>query len=1002
MTLNDAFRLHYYLLRILAIFSMVSTLSAQSGLPHLAQVPGFLRLPQSNTSTIVPIKREFAAHSLPQLQYGPPQVAMNMDTEVPIFITALVYPAGYQSTFVAVGDFNGDGKADLVVTNQCEQNTCDQGSVSVLLGNGDGTFQPTVTYPSGGHNARFVAIGDINGDRKPDLVVLNELNTGLNLVTILLGNGNGSFQPAVNFNPTANGVYSLALGDFNNDGEIDVAVTDGTNVTVFLATGNGMFQMGVSYPVPAGAGSVLVGDLNNDGKSDFVINGNNGTSVLLGNGDGTFSTAIAYAPGGSSSVILGDFNGDGNLDVLFAQNFSFGLFLGNGDGTLQPELTYAWSFASNTSMAAGDFNGDGKLDLAMVPACTDFVCDTESVNVVLGNGDGTFQLPAVYAVGDAPGVEVATLDFNTDGKLDIAVVGFSNTGSVSPLLGNGDGTFRAPREYPAGAGGSAQVVGDFNADGKFDLAVATQCIDLGCEQGGVSILLGNGDGTFAATVNYPTQRKSLAVAMEDFNRDGKLDLAVTNLCTADPKCYTGSVSVLLGNGDGTFKPAVNYSTEYNPGSVAIGDFNGDGKLDLAVANTCISHFCSINTKGSISILFGNGDGTFQPAVNHPTGHYPVSLVVGDFNEDGNADIALGVRCAEQGCTTGITVLLGKGDGSFRTTTYPTSYEPNGLAVADLNGDGKMDLIVAMSECLDNSCGTGIVEVFLGNGDGTFQAPLNFSAPQQEFSVAVADFDGDGKPDVAAESWSGVISLLLGNGDGTLRSSATLLLPSGHSLVTGDFNHDGKPDIAANGPGIAILLNNASGFRYATTASLTSSLNPSFEGQAVTLTASVVPTFFAGKPTGKITFNDGTSMLASVSLKNGKAVFSTSSLSVGIHQLTIAYSGDSKYVPELSAAVTQTIELAPTTTKLISNTNPSTSGRAVTFTATVTSQGPASPSGEVVFKDGTRTIGLKSLSGGVATLTRSNLAAGSHSITATYTGDAASAKSASTVLTQVVN
>jgi hypothetical protein len=390
-------------------------------------------------------------------------------------------------------------------------------------------------------------------------------------------------------------------------------------------------------------------------------------------------------------------------------------------------------------------------------------------------------------------------------------------------------------------------------------------------------------------------------------------------------------------------------------------------------------------------------------VNHPTGQFPGSLVVGDFNGDGNADIALVVRCAEQGCTTaGITVLLGKGDGSFRTTTYLTSYEPNGLAVADLNGDGKMDLVVAMSECPDNSCGTGLVEVFLGNDDGTFQAPLNFSTPQQESSVAVADFDGDGKPDVAAESWSGIITLLLGNGDGTLRSSSTLLLPSGHNLVTGDFNRDGKPDIAANGPGVAILLNVASGFRYSTTVNLASSLNPSDAGQLVTLRVSVIANFFAGIPVGEVTFNDGARPLATMSLRRGKAMFSTSSLNVGTHKLTVSYSGDSNYVPELSSVVTETVKLAPTTTSLTSNLNPSTSGQAVTFTAAVTSQGPGSPSGEMIFRDGTKTIGLKSLSGGVATLTKSNLVAGSHSITATYTGDAASAKSTSTVLTQVVN
>jgi Bacterial Ig-like domain (group 3)/FG-GAP-like repeat/FG-GAP repeat len=474
----------------------------------------------------------------------------------------------------------------------------------------------------------------------------------------------------------------------------------------------------------------------------------------------------------------------------------------------------------------------------------------------------------------------------------------------------------------------------------------------------------------------------------------KLDLAVANI---------GSVSVLLGNGNGTFQPAVNYATQYGPTSVAVGDFNGDGKLDLAVSNICMTSSPSCS-KGSVSFLFGNGDGTFQPALNHPTVVFAGTLVAGDFNGDGKTDLALESRCADPSCTSGaVVVLLSKGDGSFRSTTYLTANEPNYIAAGDLNGDGRTDLVVAMSECPDNSCTTGLVSVLLGNGDGTFQSPINVSTEQRELSLLIADIDGDGKPDVIAESFSGESSILLGNGDGTLRVSSNLLLPFGHDLVMGDFNADGKPDFAVDGTGVAVLLNVAAGpFHYATAVDLKSSPNPAYVGQTVTLRATVTPAFFAGRPLGDMTFNDNGSPLATRSVSGGKAVFSTSSLDAGIHKLTSSYSGDSKYAPQLSPTLTQTVSLAPTTTMLTSSLNPSLQGQTVIFTATVTSAGPLAPTGKVVFKDGTKTVGFKTLSGGIAVLSEKTLSVGSHSITAVYYGDTASARSATAVLTQIVN
>ena len=314
---------------------------------------------------------------------------------------------------------------------------------------------------------------------------------------------------------------------------------------------------------------------------------------------------------------------------------------------------------------------------------------------------------------------VAVADFNGDGKLDLAVANlFGN--EVSVYLGNGDGTFQTAVNYPAGGANLYSVaVADVNGDGKPDLILANNY--LYDAPGTVAILLGNGDGTFQAAVNYSVGSEPASVAVGDFNGDGKLDLAVANF-------NDNSVSILLGNGDGTFQAAVNYGigSQGQPISVAVGDFNQDGKLDLAVAN---------NDEG-VSILLGNGDGTFQPAVNYGAGVDPVAVAAADFNGDGKLDLAV----ANQG--GGVSVLLGNGDGSFQSAVnYSAGVEPVSIAVADFNGDSKLDLAVADQN-------SGAVSVLLGKGNGTFRSPLMHGVGTTAFSVALGDFNDEGRIDLA--------------------------------------------------------------------------------------------------------------------------------------------------------------------------------------------------------------------------------------------------------------
>ena len=325
-----------------------------------------------------------------------------------------------------------------------------------------------------------------------------------------------------------------------------------------------------------------------------------------------------------SGLIASDFNGDRKIDLATANSAdgTVSILLGNGDGTFtaQPPLAIGAGSAPN-SLTAGDFNADGILDLAVANF------SANNVSIFLGNGDGTFKAPVTYSVANGP-FFVITGDFNRDGILDLAVAN-QNGQSASILLGNGDGTFQAHVDYAAGGTAAATVaavaLGDFDRDGKLDLAVTNPANDT------VSVLRGNGDGTFQAPVAYSTGNagdQPLAVSAVDLRGTGILDLAVTNV-------NAKTVAILLGNGDGTFQPRVTYSTtssaSMGPGAIITGDFNADGKVDLAITNE------SANT---VSILLGNGDGTLQKPLESTTGTFAAGVAAGDFNGDGRLDLAV--------------------------------------------------------------------------------------------------------------------------------------------------------------------------------------------------------------------------------------------------------------------------------------------------------------------------------------------------------------------------
>jgi hypothetical protein len=424
-----------------------------------------------------------------------------------------------------------------------------------------------------------------------------------------------------------------------------------------LPTAGQQVQQSISFLPPAiyvsgcTLNAVAVGDLDGDGHPDLVVanwyegcsgvSGPGNVGVLLSNGDGTFKTAANYFSGGVQAlgVAVGDLNADGRLDVVVANSCpddgqgtcsaglgQIGVLLGNGDGTLQPVVSYYSGGGLPNAVAISDLNEDGHLDLVIDNYCqpvqNGLGCSSPgSVGVLLGLGDGTFQPAATYETGENDvNTSLAVDDLNSDGHPDAVVTSGQDTGVVNVLVGNGDGTFRLPVSYgPVGYEPNSVAIGDVNGDGHPDLAVAAYCQDLQgpCNTGTVAVLMGEGDGSFLAPTFYSSGAfNALSVAIEDMNDDGHRDLVVTNDHLDGSSLSPGSVAVLLGRSDGTFQAPVDFlSGGANPRAVLAADVNGDGKPDVVAANFCPRpDKCDDRSMGTIGVLLNNTPFCTSPPV----------------------------------------------------------------------------------------------------------------------------------------------------------------------------------------------------------------------------------------------------------------------------------------------------------------------------------------------------------------------------------------------------
>ena len=715
-------------------------------------------------------------------------------------------PAGAIANSVVTGDFNRDGHTDFVVANGGTND------LWIYFGKGDGTFElPRVIPLTRGQTPVYLVAADLRGIGILDLIVA-EYDTWT--IGVLLGKGDGTFAYEQQYSlPQPPG--AIVIDDFNRDGKLDIAcvmvspnINNPSNLYVAALLGDGTGSFGnavisLSSGFFSTADSIASGDVNNDGLPDLLITGpgQENSQIYLNTGNGTFTPGQTIVENGPFNIemagLLADVNGDGCVDAVVADLSGFVLIApgdckGNFANTF-PTATNIPMGDSNSAITLADINGDGHMDivttsLPLVPPPGDDVAGN-TLSVAFGDGKGNFASGRDY-VGTGYSYSLSIADFNGDGHPNVVSVS-PDTDTATVYINDGSGGFGFPQGEWIGVPGQAIInapisaisFADLNGDGKPDVML----IDQGSSQF-ITAMLNDGTGRFSAPILSAVSLSNEMgdYRLGDFRNSGHLDLVAIGLSMA----YSDGAQFILyvpGNGDGTFGTSTLLAAPGADGEMAVGDFNGDGKLDFVAVGP------NPNGSGKLVTLFlGNGDGTFRNtgSVAFADSANDISRVfAGDFNRDGKLDVLV-YTTGDQYWTTASYVweFLGNGDGTFQPGQQLfTPFQP--MTLADVNGDSRLDIVrynFFWPDGTTETYGPARFTTYLDQPKGSFSKSSSYAPyggvplqakPYLQFgdpaaTSMVADLNGDGKPDeiafqqVSPTNYSTYAQMLMGNGDGT--------------------------------------------------------------------------------------------------------------------------------------------------------------------------------------------------------------------------------------------
>jgi len=672
------------------------------------------------------------------------------------FLFAPAHQTGLAPYEAALADMDGDGDLDVVTVDLQDQ---EAGTVSVSLNDGVGGFTAPASYPVGAGSA-WLAVGDLNQDGRPDVVVSNSQAENSNAVTVYMNAGNGTLvSPHPLTAPPATYPQGIAIGDWNGDGQADVAVALMMmgQVKVFWGNGTGNFPTSTSVNTGFVPHDLAAAQFDGDGHLDLVVTDVNGAKVFYGTGSGFVpGPYLDNFPTNCDHVVAGDFNNDGRPDFVTTGQ-ALTLFLSDGTG-------HGWTRRFSAvgenpvGIASGDFDGDGNLDVAAA------VYLGGVVSVYYGDGAGNFPVRRDWGVGLAPN-HLAIGDVNGDSKPDVVAPSSQLSQTEFQVLLNGGGrTFLARRDFDVIGDAQGFAVADFDRDGNRDVIVAV----YQSNNDNLKLILGNGDGTMRDPVlveafgnNIPTN-----VIAADFNEDGWMDAAASIFSPGN------SMRVWLNDGQGALLPSVVYPAMGNPGSLAAGDIDGDGHLDAIVVNSSMN-------ENTISVFIGLGNGTFLPGYTLPTLLKPSDVAIADFDKDGDLDVLITHLGAPA-----IMLFVNDGQGGLAPVTFNLGVAQSTPSVADLDGDGWPDVALT----------TGVASVLFNDHTGGFT--LQQGTAIASGGVGIADFDHDGDMDMVATDFNrSLASVLLNDGVGHFAVDAVMAAGYQTGRCTGaDFGKDALPEI----------------------------------------------------------------------------------------------------------------------------------------------------------------------------------------------------------------